>query len=106
MSEAYNESVRELLRDAARDLMQQTKAAKERHKVDHGYTQKLISVTRESAALAWAVNGKPVFAEVNGVVREITPVDNKPCHYSHERWSCGVLEDETAGFYINIGEDV
>jgi hypothetical protein len=70
-----------------------------------GMPLKLIPLTRESAAVAWAVNGKPVFAVVNGVIRQITPVDNKPCPYHNDRWSCRVLEDEAVRFYLNIGED-
>jgi hypothetical protein len=66
------------------------------------YTQKLIPLTRESAALAWAVNGKPVFAEVNGLCQQITPVGTGPCMYGDQRWSCRVLEEEAARFYMSV----
>lgn len=66
------------------------------------YNEKLIPLKRQQAALVWALGDRPVYAMVNGLVREITPVSNAPCRYGHDRWSCRVLEDDSVAFYLGM----
>lgn len=66
------------------------------------HNEKLIPLKREQAALLWALGDRPVHAMVNGLVRQIKPIAPTPFWYVGESWSCRVLEDEEAKFYLGL----